>query len=78
MLRLIFLHTATLGVREAVKRRHVLARREETADTPFGPVRKKISEGYGVTKEKYEYDDLARIAESQGISLREVLQKIGK
>ena len=40
-------------------------------------MRKKISEGYGVTKEKYEYDDLARIAESQGISLREACVELG-
>ena len=71
MLRLIFLHTATLGVREAVLRRYVLDRRTETVQTACGPVQKKISEGCGVTKEKYEFEDLARIARQTGCSLRE-------
>ena len=40
--------------------------------TPYGPVRRKISEGCGVTREKYEYEDLARIARENGLSLPEV------
>ena len=51
--------------------RYVLDRRIETAETPYGPVRRKISAGYGVTRVKYEHDDLARIADEQGISLGE-------
>ena len=44
--------------------------------TPYGEVQKKISSGYGVTREKYEYEDLARIAREQGISLAEVRKSI--
>lgn len=65
----LFQHTTTLGVRETVCRRAVLSRREETVDTPFGPVRKKVSEGYGVRREKYEYEDLAKIARNRGTGL---------
>ena len=65
-------HTTTIGVRETALRRYVLARSIETVDTPFGPVRKKISEGYGVRKEKWEYDDVARIARERGLTLGEV------
>jgi len=64
-------HTTTLGVREATLRRHVLARRVETADTPLGPVRVKVSEGCGVTRRKWEYDDLARAARERDIPLNE-------
>ena len=46
-------HTTTLGVREATLRRHVFARRVETADTPLGPARVKVSEGCGVTRREY-------------------------
>ncbi|MBR3545306.1 MAG: DUF111 family protein, partial [Oscillospiraceae bacterium] len=49
---------------------------EETADTPFGPVRRKISEGYGVRREKWEYDDLARIAREKGLSIGEVRERL--
>ena len=70
-LSLLFRHTATLGVREAALRRAVLHRASQTLDTPFGPVRTKTAQGYGARKEKYEYEDIARIAREQDISLAE-------
>lgn len=69
MVELIFRHTTTLGMRETMCRRYTLRRRVETADTPWGPVGKKISQGYGVTREKLEYEDLARIARQEGVPL---------
>ena len=39
---------------------------------PYGPVRRKISRGYEVCREKPEYEDLAAIARAQGKSLAEV------
>ena len=35
-------------------------------------IRKKISRGYGVTREKYEYEDLARAAREHDISVSQV------
>ena len=69
-------HTTTIGVRQTALRRYVLTRRVETVETSLGPMRRKISEGYGVRREKWEYDDLARIAREQGLTLREVLEKL--
>ena len=66
-----FRHTTTLGVRESETQRYVLRREIEERNTPFGTVRVKIAEGYGVTREKIEYEDLARIARENGISLTE-------
>lgn len=68
---LLFRHTTTLGVRECALRRHVLARECAALDTPLGPVRRKRSAGYGVARQKYEFDDLAAIARARGIGLRE-------
>ncbi|MBR1724228.1 MAG: nickel pincer cofactor biosynthesis protein LarC, partial [Ruminococcus sp.] len=62
LIRLMFEHTSTLGVRDMPFERHVLERSIVTEETRFGSVRKKISSGYGVTREKYEHDDLKRIA----------------
>ncbi|MDO4219022.1 MAG: nickel pincer cofactor biosynthesis protein LarC [Synergistaceae bacterium] len=76
MLRLIFKHTTTLGVRENISRRYTLSRSVKTIPTEYGNVRKKISKGYGITKEKYEYEDLARIAREQGTSLADITNKI--
>ena len=72
MVRLLFRHTSTIGVRESVCRRWVLRRESGEVTTPYGPVRVKRSEGYGVTKTKAEYDDLAAIAREHGLTLDEV------
>ena len=69
-------HTGTIGVRETALKRYVLERREEAADTPFVHVRRKVSEGYGVRREKWEYDDLARIAREKGLSIGEVRERL--
>lgn len=71
IISLLFKHTTTIGIREAKMERYVLDRRTEILSTPFGEVRKKISDGYGVTRSKYEYDDIARIAKDRAISLKE-------
>ncbi len=65
----LFRHTTTLGIREIISRRYVLERSVQALDTPWGPVRRKESSGYGVFRVKYEYEDLARIAREQKISL---------
>lgn len=69
---LIFKLTTTIGIRKTVHDRYVLKRETETVTTPYGDVRVKKSSGYGVTREKYEYEDISRIAKEQGISLRGV------
>ena len=71
MLRLIFRHTTTIGVREHRSRRYTLQRTMESMETPYGVVRRKVSEGFGTKREKMEYEDLARIAREKGISLAE-------
>ncbi|MCR5794853.1 MAG: nickel pincer cofactor biosynthesis protein LarC [Solobacterium sp.] len=76
MLGLIFRHTTTLGIREYTSRRHALKREIRTEETEFGAVRAKYSSGYGVDRVKYEYDDLSRIAEETGLSVREIADRI--
>ena len=67
MIRLLFCHTTTLGVREEIMTRSIL-RRKNDAD---GKIRVKRAAGYGVEKEKPEFDDLAALARDKGISLFE-------
>jgi len=69
MIKTLFLCTTTLGIRESKLRRYVLDRHSETLDTPYGVVRRKVSSGYGVMRQKYEYEDLARVAKAENISL---------
>ena len=77
MVRAVFKYTSTLGIRENVLRRYVLQRSVSTVETPVGGIRKKLSAGYGVKRAKYEYDDLARIADERNISLRELRKMLG-
>ncbi len=77
MIECIFKHTTTLGVREQVYSRYVLKRCEQKQKTELGEVRVKFASGFGVTRGKYEYDDLARIAREKGMSIRQVREMIG-
>ena len=74
MVRLIFKHTTTIGVRENISRRFTLKRRMYEKESEFGPVRVKHSEGYGVVREKFEYEDLAAIARARDLSIEDVVK----
>ena len=78
LVKAIFKYTTTLGVRENISKRYTLTRRIETEETPMGKIRVKKSEGYGVCRSKYEYEDLAKIAREKELSLGEVLENIKK
>ena len=68
----IFRHTSTIGVRMHTDRRYELARRSKQRETPLGTIEVKISEGFGVRREKVEFDSLKEIAETSGKRLAEV------
>lgn len=74
----LFGYTTTLGIRETLCQRHTLERKVVTVETQYGTIRKKISSGYGVSREKWEYEDLARIAKEQGVSIQQVRSTIEK
>ncbi len=76
MLRTIFRHTSTLGVRVSVCDRYTLSRRQYAVQTPDGEIRLKESSGWGVLRRKAEFEDLARIARQTGKSIAEVLDTI--
>ena len=78
LVRALFAHTTTIGIRENRFRRYTLDRHIETIETSDGPVRRKCSTGYGVSREKFEHDDLARIADAHGLNLREAEARIRK
>lgn len=72
LLALMLRHTTTWGVRRAELTRYTLACETEIVETECGPVRVKTGTGYGVTKSKPEYEDLAEIARKEGKALYEV------
>lgn len=78
VLSAFFRHTTTLGVREAETKRYVLSRTVDLHETALGTVRVKRSEGYGVVREKVEYEDLARIARERNIAIAEAAALVKK
>ena len=78
MVRLIYRYTSTIGVRETVTNRFVLDRTIKTLNTPYGDVRIKESTGYGVTRRKLEYDDVAKIAREQGRTVSDVRAELSR
>lgn len=76
MLKLLFKHTTTLGVRAYQCSRYGLQRNVEIKKTSYGEVHIKKSTGYGVCREKPEYEDVAEIARKNDISLETVYHGI--
>ncbi len=75
---MMFKYISTIGIREVRKERYVLRRSVERVDTPYGKISRKDSFGYGVSRSKYEYEDLARIARENELSIDEVIDEIEK
>lgn len=76
---ILLLQTSTFGVRRCAITKSMLRREFETVDTEFGPVCvKRAYYGGKLLKSKVEYQELKRVAEEQGLSVREVREKIGR
>lgn len=67
----IYRHTTTIGLRVIETHRFTQEREELKHETAEGPVREKISRGFGKENRKIEYEDAARLAKEKGISLRD-------
>ena len=76
MVSLIFKHTSTLGIRENTGRRYTLQREQTELETKYGTVRIKTAYGFGVKKSKPEYEDIAKIARENKMSIQDVLKVI--
>jgi hypothetical protein len=74
--KLIFEHTTTRGLRYQYFSRAKMNTHFEEISTPYGPVRRKVNEAYGICKSKYEYEDLRRIANEQGLSIAKVKNRL--
>ncbi len=72
MARLIFKHTSTIGIRESRQERYILKRQVEKIETPDGVFRIKRAEGYGISRAKPEFEDLAVFARLKNESLQKV------
>jgi uncharacterized protein (DUF111 family) len=74
--KLIFSETTTLGVRMREEKRVVLLRRSIAVQTQWGEVRLKVANLNGATTNYApEYEDCRRIAETNHIPLKSVMQE---
>jgi uncharacterized protein (DUF111 family) len=74
--KLIFAETTTLGVRRRKEQRQTLARRWESVNTTWGPVRIKIASMDGsVCNYAPEYEDCRALAEAHRVPLRQVMEE---
>ncbi len=71
IIRVIFKYTTTIGIREKLLKRYVLDRSEDIVSAEGVYVRRKEVSGYGVSRSKYEFDDLRKIADAREISIRD-------
>ncbi len=66
---LFFLHTSTRGIRYQIYERSTLESTFVTRPTAYGNIRIKKSSGYGIEKEKPEFEDLKSVVLKNGCSL---------
>ena len=72
LIRLMLVHTSTLGVRISVCRREVMTRAIEEIPTEYGNIRVKRAYGYGTSKLKPEYDDVLAAASKNDVPFLKV------
>jgi len=70
----LFAETTTLGIRRNLCARTVLPRAFRTVETPYGPVRVKVSRWGDIERAEPEFDDCRTLAETHQIPLRVVMQ----
>ena len=73
---LIFSETTTIGIRRLPIQRHILERRTDTVQTPYGPIRVKIADIGGKQRITPEYDDCARIAREKQVPILDVYKAV--
>jgi hypothetical protein len=76
VLTVLYRETTTIGARLTDVARRKLPRQLETVQSTYGPVLVKIIDGITGKRLVPEFEECRRIAESQGVALREVQEKL--
>lgn len=74
----LFAETTTLGVRRLPMGRVTLPREIRTVETPYGPVRVKVSSWEGRERMAPEYEDCRSLAAQHGVPLQQVYRAVAK
>ena len=76
--RNILAQTTTNGVRARRCGKYYLEPGSRTVQTRWGEIRIKTASGFGITHEKPEYEDAARLAAEHGVPYREVYEEAAR
>ena len=76
LVRTLFAHTSTLGVREYPFSRYEMERSTYSISVEGKQIHIKRASGYGISREKAEYEDLSQLAATEGISLRQARERV--
>ena len=71
-----FKHTTTIGIRREKKERYILQREIKEVEIPSGKVRIKCATGYGVSRNKAEFEDLKALSKESGKTIKELRDEI--
>lgn len=72
VIRTAFKYTTTIGMREKEVKRYTLSRKLTNVTVDNSTIRIKESTGYGVVRRKAEFDDVAKLAQKTGRTIREI------
>jgi uncharacterized protein (TIGR00299 family) protein len=76
--KLILEHTSTFGVRKTICKRYTLNRKISVQKTPYGNIRIKTGEGFGIKKSKPEFEDISKISRLKNKTFEEIKNTIIK
>ena len=76
MARHILSETTTNGLRVRRCGKYFLTPGAGQVQTQWGPVGLKLAHGFGVTHQKPEFEDAARLARENGVSYQEIVKEI--
>lgn len=76
MARHILEQTTTNGVRVRRCAKYFLTPGQEQAQTPWGPVRIKTAQGYGIAHRKPEFEDAAALARTHHIPIQRIMEAL--
>jgi uncharacterized protein (TIGR00299 family) protein len=77
LLEAFFKYTSTIGVRTMPETGYRMKSEVREVRTGHGTVHVKKSSGFGAAKSKIDYNDAAKLAEKEHISLREARERLG-
>ena len=73
---LMLKHTSSFGVRAAVLDRFILERNYIEKETNLGTIKLKEGKGYGITKQKPEFEEISKLAKENDMPVSKIIDQL--